>query len=74
MKIIMLKEQHAAVDGIRVKIYSEGSVYSVPRDLTEELAQIFLREKWAKEVHKNTKTKNSVVRKSLYSAPENKSA
>ncbi len=69
----MLQNQNAAPDGIDVRSYKEGSVYSVPRDLTEALAQIFLQEKWAQEVTKNSKVVKRRSRKSLASAPENKS-
>lgn len=73
MKIIMLQDQRAAPDGVRIDLYPEGSVYSVPEDISEELARIFLREKWAREVKKKLQAAKRRVRKSLDSAPENKS-
>lgn len=77
MKIKMLRTTRATPDGFTVATYREGEIY----DLSENLAELFVREGWAvlecgdasppsqsadSSAHSKSETKN------LGSAPENK--
>lgn len=59
MKIKMLQTRSGSPNGVSTVLYEKDREYEIP----DELAQIFLKEKWARPVGK----------KDLGSAPENKS-
>lgn len=61
MKIKMLKTRQGSPDGIEVNTYISGETMDVP----EELARIFIEQRWARKV-----TERSVKDKGM--APENK--
>jgi len=61
MKIKMLKTRQGSPDGIVVNTYTSGETMDVP----DELAQVFIRHRWARKV-----TAKGV--KNLGATPENK--
>jgi hypothetical protein len=51
MRIEIIKNQKGSVNGIKVRQYTEGEVFEVPSaDMSQSLADVFLKEKWAKEI------------------------
>lgn len=47
MRVTMTVTKPGAVNGIKVREFAEGKTYEVPKDLDRELAEVFLKEKWA---------------------------
>lgn len=47
MKIKMLKTRQGSPDGIIVNTYTSGNMVDVP----DELAQVFIRHRWARKVN-----------------------
>ena len=68
MKIIMLETREGAPRGFETFMYVEGSVYSVPQQISMDLAKVFIRQKWARKQKPESGTKDRGA------APENKSA
>jgi hypothetical protein len=51
MKIKMLSTQLGSLDGIKVISFEKGKVLDVPDNISLHLANIFIEENYAKEIH-----------------------
>ena len=80
MQIVMIKSREGSPDGKSIRLYIKGETYSVPHDLSEDLAASFIRERWARkaqtrDTEKEPSLKDSgpaLKNKDMGKAPENK--
>jgi len=61
MRLIMEKTKKGSSDGVTVLTYQKGVEYDVPSELSFDLANVFINEKWAKEVKVEEAYKKKVV-------------
>lgn len=80
MQIVMIKSREGSPDGKSIRLYKKGETYSVPRDLSEDLAAAFVRERWARKTQTRDAEKKPSLKdsgpaaqnKDMGKAPENK--
>ncbi len=59
MLIEMNETRPGAVMGLVNKVFREGLVYSVPDDLDDDLARVFIGAGWARKIEKKTESKDA---------------
>lgn len=73
MKIQITQTVEASPNGIAKFLYREGEEYAVPSSkMPDDLAKVFIKEKWAKEVKEQKDQGGAKGTKDAGGAPENK--
>ncbi len=74
MTIEMLENRAGSPDGKSVSAYQAGRRYRVPQDIPEDLAGVFIENRWARKCEPELKDKGfSEEHKNAGRAPQNKS-